>query len=112
MRRIVFAVILGFLLPAWAMPDSGTIKGTVRDVVSGSPLAGASVSLLQPSKKDQAEVRYQAITAGNGSYEISGITPGRYAVTVVGAGLKPAAKPDVLIQKEQALVLDFLLGGY
>jgi len=55
-------------------PNFGRISGVVRDVVTGTPISGATVRLEQ---NGQIKYTFQ-YTAADGAYTFTGITPGTY----------------------------------
>src|SRR5437762_7508273 len=61
------------------------INGLAKDE-SGTPLTGATVSLL----KDSSVIKL-GVTSADGSYSFSGIKEGNYKVMVSFVGFKPAA---------------------
>lgn len=107
---LAFALV-GALIPCAACAESA-VRGMVRDGRNGGPLVGASVSLMQPSKKDQAEIRFQDLTKEDGTFSIGGVPAGKYAVTVLYPELKPAARPEVTVKDGEDAVLDFSLSTY
>ncbi|MFW0785153.1 carboxypeptidase regulatory-like domain-containing protein [Gordonia sp. CPCC 206044] len=62
------------------------VTGSVRTVIGGSPLEGATVSAIGP---DQTIVA-SATTDADGSYRIDGLTDGRF--TIVASMYEPAAR--------------------
>lgn len=62
------------------LPATGSVSGYVRDT-AGVPLAGASISAGSGS--------YSATTGADGSYGISGMTPGSYNLTAAKTGYAP-----------------------
>jgi len=75
---------------AWIYPGAGPVTGTLNGTVTsaGTVLAGASVAIggLAP-----------VTTAGNGTYAISGISPGTYSVTYSKSGYVAQTLGGVLI---------------
>ncbi|HLM86167.1 MAG TPA: hypothetical protein VK272_08285 [Solirubrobacteraceae bacterium] len=67
-----------------ALKERGSVNGTITDTVSPShPVAGALVSVC-------ARRCYAGATASDGSYEVSGVPDGTYAVSVS----PPSGSPD------------------
>jgi hypothetical protein len=104
------ASLVLFALPVLA--ENSGIRGTVREIGSGRSLAGASVAVMQSTKAAQAEIRFQDLVKEDGSYAISGVPAGTYALTVVYPTMKPEAKSGVIVEDGKDLVLDFQLGSY
>lgn len=65
-------------LSAQIVEHSGEIEGVVRDIETGAVLAGAFVSMIGTARS--------AVTHGDGSFHLTGVTPGRYAVRVQRLG--------------------------
>ncbi len=59
-------------------PATGTVTGVLTDAISGASLAGAWAVAIAPNGGLTS-----VVTAGNGSYEISGLAPGSYRLTFV-----------------------------
>ena len=66
-----------------AQATTGTLRGVVSDQ-SGATVAGATVK----AKNEATGVESTASTTGEGIYEISGLQPGKYSVTVEATGFK------------------------
>jgi hypothetical protein len=67
-------------------PLPGTVAGTVVDVATGTPLAGATVSYSGGN----------ASTDGQGRYSISAVTEGTYAFTASASGYSPQTQTAVV----------------
>ena len=61
---------------------NGSVSGTVTDASTSSPVSGATVMLLAPD----GTVASTTNTGGDGTYAITGVTPGPYAVEVTSSG--------------------------
>src|SRR6266404_2437021 len=90
------------------------ISGLAKDE-SGSPLNGATVSLLRA--KDSAVIKL-AITKSGGAYNFSGTKEGNYRVLVTYIGYKPAfsstfsfSSPDVTLAELKLSKLPASLGN-
>lgn len=64
-----------FSLPTLAQVADGVIEGSVRDILSGRPIAGATLTLIAPGGG-----RTQSDAAG--LFRFKGLSPGNYAVIV------------------------------
>lgn len=65
---------------AQVVEHSGEIEGVVRDSTTGAPLAGSRVSVLGTAKA--------AVTHGDGSFHLTDIAPGSYALRVERLGYR------------------------
>ncbi|BCB03802.1 carboxypeptidase regulatory-like domain-containing protein [Bacillus sp. KH172YL63] len=64
------------------VPDPGSIQGTVLDINSQAPLAGAEVTVVD----GQGFVVATVITDVNGVFTVNGLTPNSYNVTAIASG--------------------------
>lgn len=111
-RNQLITLFAGVVMtPIVALAD-GTIAGTVTKQGSTEPLVGASISVMEKTKHDQAEIRYQAITDSQGSYSIPGVRAGKYSITALYPGLRPTGQEGVSVQDGQTVTLNLPLGSY
>ncbi|HSP13661.1 MAG TPA: carboxypeptidase regulatory-like domain-containing protein [Thermoanaerobaculia bacterium] len=61
-----------------------TVRGTVKS--AGAPVAGSSVTFSSLSTRQGV---WTSPTAGDGSYEVTGLEAGRYDVSISGVGSRP-----------------------
>lgn len=103
MRRTLYALFL--FLCAWITPHyveaTATIIGTVADSVTGTPISGALIKAIRGS-----QVRYAAITAGDGSYTLAGIEPSNYTLVASASGYQTQSV-GVKPRNNQTTVVDF-----
>ncbi len=59
-------------------PNTATMAGTITDDTTSEPIAGAWVVAIGPTG-----VRGGAVTISDGTYEISGLTPGTYRAAIL-----------------------------
>jgi autotransporter-associated beta strand protein len=71
--------IAGNLAQAVALVPGGVVQGTITDATSGLPVAGASVSLLDPVTH---AIVASAATNASGQYQATGVAPGTYSVLI------------------------------
>jgi hypothetical protein len=89
---------------ASAQFTNATISGLVIDP-SGKPIVDANVQILN----DATGVQYAGMTNGSGIYTVSILPPGKYRVQVSKVGFKTLIKPDITLNVETALALNFTL---
>jgi hypothetical protein len=83
---------LGWPVPAAAQVSTATIQGTVTDDTGALP--GASVT----ARDATSGFTHEATTAGDGTFSLPGLRPGRYEITVTVSQYKPQAKTvEVLV---------------
>ena len=98
-RRVASFLVLGLLLTpaAYAQLASQTaLVGTVSDA-AGLVLPAASVVAVNTGTKDT----YEAVTNGEGYYDIQFVRPGRYDVTVTLAGFQTFKATGVEVATNQ-----------
>jgi hypothetical protein len=96
-----------FLLAAYssaAQSPTGTISGIVTDP-AGSSVAGAEVLVAN----DATRVQFAGTTNDEGLYVIPNLPPGSYRIQVSKAGFKTIIKPDVTLNIQDALAINFAL---
>ena len=99
----VFLLIL-FVHSSSAQSPYGTISGIVIDP-SGAAIGGAQVLVVN----DATRVQYPGTTNGEGIYLISSLPPGSYRLQVSKQGFKTVIKPDITVNVQDALALNFTL---
>src|SRR5215469_15309313 len=89
---------------AVAQSPNGTISGLVLDP-SGQAIVGADIQIVN----DATGVRYSGVTNGEGIYAISSLPPGPYRLQVAKSGFKSLIKPDIILNVQDALAINFTL---
>lgn len=102
--RILPELILLAASVAAAQSTNATISGLVVDP-SGKPIVDASVEIVN----DATGVQYTGTTNGTGIYTVSILPPGKYRVQVSKVDFKTLIKPDIVLNVEAALALNFTL---
>ena len=104
--RALHLLILIFVsvLFSRAQSPNGTISGMVTDP-SGAPIAGAEILVVN----DLTRVQYPGKTNDEGIYLVSNLPPGPYRIQVAKFGFKTIIKPDVTLNIQDALSLNFAL---
>src|ERR1700676_3704564 len=83
---------------------SGEIRGTVTDP-TGAPVPKATVEVEDAEKG----IRRTAVTGGDGGYQVTGLQPSGYSVTVEVSGFQTETHRNVVVNVGQTLILDFHL---
>ena len=94
-------------LQAWA---DGTVEGAVRNS-RGESLNGAIVSIVEKSKPNQAEIRYQEAASESGKFTISGVAPGQYTVIATYPGLRPGAQTLITVKDGERTAVELTLAN-
>jgi len=105
-REVVLLLIVSLLCvaPVIAQSPNATINGIILDP-SGSAIAGAQVVVVN----DATGVQYTTKTNGEGIYVVPNLPPGPYRIQVSNVGFKTIIKPDVILNVQDALVMNFTL---
>lgn len=93
-RTLLFLLALLIAIPAAAQAQTGAVTGTLRDQATGTGLPGLRVEAVGTDGR----VAGTATTATNGSYRISNLPPGEYAIVISGS--------DVGVRRLDATVRD------
>jgi carboxypeptidase family protein len=78
---LVMMMLAVAIAPVWGQVDTGSITGTVRDT-SGAAVAGATVTVHNTATSAERSTT----TGDNGQYNITGLPPGIYELTVTSTG--------------------------
>jgi len=99
-------LFLNILVASAAMAQSpyGTISGLVLDP-SARPIPHAEIQIVN----DATGVRYSGATNEEGIYAIATLPPGPYRLQVSKAGFKTLIKPDIVLNVQDALAINFTL---
>jgi hypothetical protein len=107
-RRILLRIVLVMTIfgltasPMTGQVVSGTITGFVTDP-SGAAVPGATVSAINV----QTGVVTKRTTESTGLYSITNLIPGTYSVTVEATGFQKAVHPDVVLNVDSKVTIDF-----
>jgi Carboxypeptidase regulatory-like domain/TonB dependent receptor len=87
-----------------AQSPNGTINGLVLDP-SGRAMADAEITIVN----DSTRVQYTSKTNGEGIYVVNDLPPGPYRLQVSKVGFKTLIKPDIVLNVQDALDINFTL---
>ncbi len=104
LRYAVFAafsivLVLGLASPVFAA-TTGTISGTVTVADTKKPLPGVAVVAASPSGTGTAT------TDANGFYNINGLAPDTYSVSISAKGYEPLVLGGVTVVQDQTVTLN------
>lgn len=105
--RGIHSLLFLFLLLAAsssAQSPTGIISGIVTDP-TGATIAGAEVLVVN----DATRVQFAGKTNDEGIYVIPNLPPGSYRVQVSRVGFKTIIKPDITLNVQDALAINFAL---
>jgi hypothetical protein len=100
----VFACAVSLALPLAAQSTNGTINGRVIDPSNGV-IAGADILVIN----DATGVKYPGKTNDDGIYVVPNLPPGPYRLQVSKVGFKTLIKPDIVLNIQDALSINFTL---
>ena len=89
---------------AHGQSPNGTISGLVLDP-SERAIVGAEVLIVN----DVTGVKYAGTTNEEGIYAVPNLSPGPYRIQVSKIGFKTLIKPDVLLNVQSAVAINFTL---
>jgi hypothetical protein len=87
-----------------AQSPNGSITGIVLDP-DGKTIPGAEIIIVN----DLTRVQYVSSTNGDGIYTVANLPPGPYRIQVSKVGFKGIIKPDIVLNVQDALSLNFTL---
>lgn len=100
----LFACALLLALPLTAQSTDGTINGRVLDP-SNKVIGGADILVIN----DATGVQYSGKTNEDGIYVVPNLPPGAYRLQVSKVGFKTLIKPDIVLNIQDALSINFTL---
>lgn len=101
---MALAVVLSAVAGISAQEYRGTITGTVSDP-NGAIIPGADVVVKNTETNIASTVR----TNDDGSFTVPFLLPGKYSITVSGAGFKTSIRENVTLNVDDRLTIDFQL---
>ncbi|MGB8889245.1 MAG: TonB-dependent receptor [Candidatus Korobacteraceae bacterium] len=92
------------VLPMFAQSPNANINGQVLDP-SSRVIVGAEIIAVN----DSTGVKYTTQTSGEGIYVLPNLPPGPYRLQVSKLGFKTIIKPDIVLNIQDALAINFTL---
>ena len=108
MKRFFALDLLLLILAATTISGSQSTDATMSGLVldpSGKAIPNAEIEILNESTR----VLYSGKTNETGIYTVSILPPGKYRVQVSKIGFKSLIKPDIILNVQSALALNFTL---
>lgn len=103
--RFAFPAVLAALLIGLGtgplLAQTGRVVGTVRDSVTGEPVAGVEILLVGTNRR--------AATAENGTYAIAGVPPGTYTIEARRVGYAAARHRGLVVAEGRIATADLRL---
>ena len=99
----VFACAVSLALPLAASPN-GSMNGRVLDP-SNKVISGADILVIS----DATGLKYSGKTNDDGIYVVPNLPPGPYRLQVSKVGFKTLIKPDIVLNIQDALSINFTL---
>jgi len=100
----VIACVVLLVYPFAGQSPNGTINGLVLDP-TGRPIPGAGILIVN----DVTRVQYPGKTNDEGIYVVPDLPPGPYRIQVSKIGFKTIIKPEIVLNVQDALSLNFTL---
>jgi Carboxypeptidase regulatory-like domain/TonB-dependent Receptor Plug Domain/TonB dependent receptor len=100
----LFACAVSLALPLAAQSTNGTVNGRVLDP-SNKVIGGADILVIN----DATGVQYSGKTNQDGIYVVPNLPPGAYRLQVSKVGFKTLIKPDIVLNIQGALAINFTL---
>ena len=106
LRRLVHCFLLSLIIPfiSFGQSPTGTISGLILDP-AGRAVPEADILIVH----DLTGVQYSTKTNGDGLYVVSNLPPGPYRLQVSKIGFKALIKPDIILNVQDALAINFTL---
>ncbi|GAC1429941.1 MAG: TonB-dependent receptor [Terriglobales bacterium] len=100
---IGLAICLGLINSSVAQTSAGSLRGKVADP-SGAVIPNVTVTATGEDGK-----KFTAVTDQSGVYEIKGLPPGHYALSVAAPGFSNYSQADVIVASSQVRQFDVAL---
>jgi hypothetical protein len=106
LRQIIIVVFISvlFIRAGHAQSPNGTISGTVFDSL-GKVIAAADITVVNDATRIQSVTK----TNSDGVYVLPNLPAGSYRLQVAKLGFKTLIKPDITLNVQDALAINFTL---
>ena len=105
LRPLIVAIVsLLFVSVALAQSPNGTVSGTVFDP-AGKVIVGAEITIVN----DATRLQNYSKTNQDGLFVLTDLPPGSYRLQVAKPGFKTVIKPDIILNVQDALAINFTL---
>src|SRR6202041_2733032 len=106
LRKVSFLGMVSLVLAGCLAGQSpnATINGLVLDA-TGGVIVGAEIRIAN----DATGVQYTGKTNGEGIYIVTNLPPGPYRLQVSKIGFKTLIKPDIILNVQDTLAINFTL---
>ncbi|MCE6989626.1 TonB-dependent receptor [Dyadobacter sp. CY323] len=105
MKALLLSFTIFFTGTLYAQQMTQTIRGTVRDEVSQSPMIGATILLIQPDGSSPIG----STTDMNGDFKIEDVPTGRQSFRITMVGYEEQRLPNVVITGSKEVILNITL---
>ena len=104
LQAVFLFIAVSYVPLSPAQSPVGTLSGIVTDPTGGA-IAGAEILIVN----DETRLQYPGKTNQEGIYLVSNLPPGAYRLQVSKPGFKTIIKPDITLNVQDALALNFTL---
>lgn len=98
--RTLYAILFTFFIPLYLAAQTQTLRGTVYDQQSETPLIGATVQLIAEGQA------IGATTDVNGAFALKNVPVGRQALRITYLGYEPQTMSNLLVTAGKEVLLD------
>lgn len=97
----IFVFFLFFHTLSFSQNNTQTIRGSITDKLSQTPIIGASIQI--------SSLQIGSVSDSNGNYSLSMLPPDRYEIKISYLGYKTLIIPNVVVTSGKEVILDIAL---